>query len=142
MARISGVVLPNEKKVAIGLTAIYGVGSHRALEILDEADVDSDKRVKNLTSEEVVRLQKVVEKYPVGGSLKKKVAQDIQRLKDIGSYRGIRHKKGLPVRGQRTRSNARTKRGKRRTIGAMRKKMYTKLETIKKKKEVKKEEKK
>jgi small subunit ribosomal protein S13 len=135
MARISGVVLPEEKKLAVALTAIYGIGELRAWEIINKAGVDSEKRVKSLTNEEIVKLQKIIEKYPTGGGLKKRESQDVKRLKEIDSYRGKRHKQGLPVRGQRTRSNARTRRGKRKTVGAMQKKMLAKLETTKKQKE-------
>lgn len=125
MPRIVGVNLPEEKIVAVGLTAIYGIGRGNAFDVLREAKVDPAKRVKDLTGEEVARLQKVVEKFPVEGTLRKKVSQNIERLKQIRCYRGLRHIQNLPVRGQRTRSNARTKRGKRRTIGAIRKKDIT-----------------
>lgn len=120
--RIAGVDLPVEKKVDIGLTVIYGIGRKNVQRILTTAKVNPDKRVKDLTTEEVTRLQKAVEKIPTEGELKGIVSESIKRLKTTGSYRGIRHTKSLPVRGQRTRSNARTKRGKRKTIGAMRKK--------------------
>ncbi len=122
MVRIAGIDLPEKKRIDIGLTAIYGIGRVNVVDILKEAKVEPAKRVKNLTSEEVSRLQKAVEKLPVEGALRKKVSQDIERLKLIKCYRGIRHIQNLPVRGQRTRSNARTKRGKRKTIGAIKKK--------------------
>ncbi len=125
--RIAGVDLPVEKRVDIGLTAIYGVGRKNAQGILKETKVEPGKRVKDLTTEEVTRLQKAVEKLPTEGELKGVVSESIKRLKTIGSYRGIRHAQGLPARGQRTRSNARTKRGKRKTVGAMRKKDLAKL---------------
>ena len=135
MIRISGINLPDNKKVFTGLTAIMGIGKHNIFDVLNKAKVDREKRIKELTSEEVVRLQKTIDEIPVEGVLKKQVAQNIQRLKTIGSYRGLRHTQGLPCRGQRTRSNARTNRGRRITVGAMRKKLASKLEEAKKKKE-------
>jgi len=135
MVRISGVILPENKKLAVGLANVYGIGRLRAFKALRRAEIDFDKRVKELTSEEIVRLQKVIDEMPVEGVLKKRISQDIQRLRSINSYRGLRHSLGLPARGQRTRSNARTKRGKRATIGAMKKETLAKLETAKKKKE-------
>jgi len=128
--------LPENKKVAVGLTTICGIGRPRAIQFLNRAGVDSNKRVRELTSEEIVRLQKVIGEIPVEGALRRVVSQDIQRLKNIGSYRGLRHGQGLPVRGQRTRSNARTRRGRRITIGAMKKEALGKLDTAKKQKEV------
>ncbi len=129
MIRISGVVLPDQKRVDMALTLIYGVGRKNVYAILKEANVDSAKRVKNLTTEEVGRIQAVIDaKYKVEGDLKKEVLDNIKRLKAIGSYRGLRHARNLPVRGQRTRSNARTKRGKRVTIGALRKEVRMKLQ--------------
>jgi small subunit ribosomal protein S13 len=125
--RIAGRDLPVEKTVAVGLTAIYGVGRKNAAVILAEAKIDAGKRIKELTAEEVTRLQKILEKKPTEGELRSQVSENIKRLKSIGSYRGMRHSQGLPVRGQRTRSNARTKRGKRRTVGALRKKEMVKL---------------
>lgn len=121
MARISGVDLPSERKLTFGLTVIYGIGKNLAKKIVKEANIESEKRVTHLTDEEISKLQKIVDKYPVEGELRRIVNTNIKRLEEIGSYRGLRHKKGLPVRGQRTRSNARTKRGKRQTIGAIRK---------------------
>lgn len=135
MIRISGVILPEDKKIAIGLTAICGLGRFRAVQVLNKAQVDREKRVKELTSEEIVRLQKIVDEIPVEGALKKIVSQDIQRLKNSGSYRGLRHNMNLPVRGQRTRSNARTRRGRRVTVGAMKKETMTRTEDAKKGKE-------
>ena len=125
--RIAGRDLPVEKTVAVGLTAIYGVGRKNVQIILAEAKIDSGKRIKELTTEEITRLQKVLEKRPTEGELRSQVSESIKRLKSIGSYRGMRHTQGLPVRGQRTRSNARTKRGKRRTVGALRKKEMAKI---------------
>ena len=129
MARISGIDLAKEKRVDIGLTGIYGVGRKNVEEILMEAKVDAAKRINQLTDEELARINKVMEHFLVEGDLRKKVSQNIQRLKAIGSYRGSRHIKGLPARGQRTRSNARTKRGKRKTIGALKKEAMAKVET-------------
>ncbi len=128
MVRIAGVDLPKEKRTDIGLTVLYGVGRKNVAKILKEAKVDPAKRIKDLTDEEVARLSKAVDKLAVEGDLRKKISEDIQRLKSIGCYRGIRHAKGLPVRGQRTRTNARTKRGKRKTIGALKKDMMAKTE--------------
>lgn len=121
MARIAGVDLPAEKRVDIGLTYIFGIGRSNVLGVIKEAGVDGAKRIKDLTEEEINKLQKAVEQFKVEGDLRQEVEQNIKRLEEIGSYRGLRHRKGLPVRGQRTRSNARTKRGKRKTIGAMKK---------------------
>jgi len=122
MPRIAGIDLAENKRVDVALTAIYGIGRANILSILREAEVEPAKRVKDLSAKEVAQIQKIVEKIPVEGALKKKISQDIERLKAIKCYRGIRHIRNLPVRGQRTRSNARTKRGKRKTIGAMKKK--------------------
>lgn len=135
MIRISGINLPDHKKVFTGLTSVFGVGKHNVFILLNRAKIDKEKRIKELTSEEVVRLQKVIDEMPVEGVLKKDISQNVQRLKTIGSYRGLRHVQGLPSRGQRTRSNARTKRGRRMTVGALRKEMAAKLEESKKKKE-------
>ena len=135
MIRISGINLPDHKKVFAGLTSVYGIGKHNVFNVLNRANIDKDKRIKELTSEEAVRLQKIIDEMPVEGLLKKEVSQNIQRLRTIGSYRGLRHTQGLPSRGQRTRSNARTKRGRRMTVGALRKEMAAKLEDTKKKKE-------
>ena len=135
MIRISGINLPENKKIFAGLATICGVGKHNVFEVLKKAKVNKDKRVKDLTSEEAVRLQKVIDTMPVEGVLRKQVAEDFQRLKTIGAYRGLRHIQGLPSRGQRTRSNARTKRGRRATVGAMRKDLAAKVEETKKKKE-------
>ena len=141
MVRIAGVEIPAEKRIEIGLTYIYGIGRTLSQKILHETGIDPDKRGKELTDDEVVRLQRAVEKFPIEGALRKIVSDNIKRLKQINSYRGMRHAANLPVRGQRTRSNARTKRGKRMTVGALRKKDLLKLEAAKKAKE-KKEEKK
>jgi len=128
MPRIAGIELAENKRIDIALTAIYGIGRVNVINILNKAKVEPEKRVKFLTSEEVNRIQKVVEDIPIEGVLRKKISQDIERLKAIRCYRGVRHIRNLPVRGQRTRSNARTKRGKRRTIGAIKKKDMARLE--------------
>lgn len=122
MPRISGIDIPENKRVDIGLTAIYGVGRKNVVGILHEANVDGSKRIKELTEGETIRLQKVIDSScKVEGDLRREIQENIKRLKQIGSYRGKRHIANLPVRGQRTRSNARTKRGKRVTIGALKK---------------------
>ena len=118
MARIAGVDLPREKRVDVALTYIYGIGWSRSYEILLRAGVKPDTRVRDLTEDEVARLREVVERhYKVEGDLRREVAMNVRRLVEIGCYRGIRHKRGLPVRGQRTRTNARTRKGRRRTVG-------------------------
>ncbi len=122
MARIAGVDLPREKRVQVALTYIYGIGKSRSNEILQITGVGPDTRVRNLTEEEVTRLREVIDRnYKVEGDLRRDVAMDIRRLVEIGSYRGQRHRKGLPVRGQRTRTNARTRKGPRKTVGRIRK---------------------
>lgn len=113
--------MPEEKRIDIGLTIIFGVGRKNVAKILKEAGVGPEKRVKDLTADEVNRLQKEIEKIPTEGALKKIINENITRLRLINTYRGLRHAKGLPVRGQRTRSNARTRRGKRKTVGALKK---------------------
>ncbi|PKQ29002.1 MAG: 30S ribosomal protein S13 [Actinobacteria bacterium HGW-Actinobacteria-10] len=122
MARISGVDLPREKRVEIGLTYIYGVGLTTSQTILRETGIDPDTRVRNLTEEEVVRLREFIDRnLAVEGDLRREVSQNIKRLMEIGCYRGLRHRRGLPVRGQRTHTNARTRKGPRRQIGAKKK---------------------
>ncbi|MBR5981161.1 MAG: 30S ribosomal protein S13 [Firmicutes bacterium] len=117
MARISGVDLPRDKRVEIGLTYIYGIGTTSSNRILKEADVDPNTRVKDLTDEEVARISKVIENTQVvEGDLRREVAFNIKRLQEIGCYRGIRHRKGLPVRGQNTKNNARTRKGPKKTV--------------------------
>ena len=117
MARIAGIDLPNDKRVEIGLTYIYGIGRTRSQEILQKTGVGADMRCKDLTESEVARLRVVIDsEYVVEGDLRREVAMNIQRLMEIGSYRGLRHRRNLPVRGQRTRTNARTSRGARRTV--------------------------
>ena len=130
MARIAGVDLSNEKRLDIALTYIKGIGRTNVIKVLKEANIDASRRVKTLTDEETNRIGKVLEKgYTVEGDLRREVAENIKRLREIGSYRGMRHSKNLPARGQRTRSNARTKRGKRLTIGAMKKDDKAKMDT-------------
>ena len=122
MARIAGVDLPRDKKVEIGLTYIFGVGRTTARDILEKTGVNSALRVRDLTDADVNRLRQAIEKdYRVEGALRTEVAMNIKRLMDIGSYRGIRHRRGLPVRGQRTHTNARTKKGPRRAIAGKKK---------------------
>lgn len=117
MARIAGVDLPREKRVEIGLTYIFGIGRTSAAKILEETGINPDTRVKDLTEEEVIKLRDLIDKnYKVEGDLRRSVALDIKRLVEIGCYRGLRHRKGLPVRGQRTKTNARTRKGPKRTI--------------------------
>ena len=117
MARISGVDLPREKRVEIGLTYIYGIGRTSANRILAEAGVNPDTRVKDLTDDEVKKLAAVIaDTQTVEGDLRREIAMNIKRLKEIGCYRGIRHRKGLPVRGQKTKTNARTRKGPRKTV--------------------------
>jgi small subunit ribosomal protein S13 len=125
--RISGLNIPDEKKLYISLTYLYGVGKNNVNEILKKAGVDGDKRVNALDESELKKVQNAVESYKVEGDLRAEVQENIKRLKEIGAYRGSRHSKNLPARGQRTRSNARTKRGKRVTIGAIKKEVATKM---------------
>jgi small subunit ribosomal protein S13 len=122
MARISGVDLPREKKVEIGLTYIFGIGRHNASEIMQKAGVDPSLRIRDLSDADVNRLRQVIERdHKVEGALRTEIAMNIKRLMDIGSYRGVRHRRGLPVRGQRTHTNARTKKGPRRAIAGKKK---------------------
>ena len=117
MARIAGVDLPKEKRVEIGLTYIYGIGLTSSQKILTEAGINPDTRIKDLTDAEVNSIRKIVdEKYKVEGDLRREIALNIKRLKEIGCYRGIRHRKGLPVRGQKTKTNARTRKGPKKAI--------------------------
>lgn len=123
MARIAGVDLPREKRVEIALTYIYGLGRSKSNEILSKTGVNPDTRVRDLTDDEINRLREVIDKeYKVEGDLRREVALNIKRLIEIGSYRGRRHRAGLPVRGQRTKTNARTRKGPKRTVGVQRKK--------------------
>ena len=117
MARISGVDLPREKRVEIGLTYIYGIGRTSADQILKAADVNPDTRVRDFTDDEVRRLSDIINAdYTVEGDLRREIAMNIKRLQEIGCYRGIRHRKGLPVRGQKTKTNARTRKGPKKTV--------------------------
>jgi len=121
MPRISGIDIPAEKRTEVALTYIFGIGRHNVRAIMREARVNLDKRARDLTSNEIAALQRAMDKINTEGELRKKIHEDIQRLKRVGSYRGMRHSAGLPARGQRTRTNARTKRGKRKTVGALKK---------------------
>lgn len=127
--RISGINIPDEKRVDISLTYLYGIGRSNVVEVLKKANLDGAIRVKDLSEDEQKRVQKAVESYKIEGDLRSEIGADIRRLKDINSYRGHRHARGLPARGQRTKSNARTKRGKRVTIGAIKKELAVKIET-------------
>ncbi len=117
MARIAGVDLPREKRIEIGLTYVFGIGLSSSKKILDAAGINPDTRVKDLTEDEVGKIRDIIDKeYTVEGDLRREVALDIKRLQEIGCYRGIRHRKGLPVRGQKTKTNARTRKGPKRTM--------------------------
>ena len=126
MARIAGVDLPDKKRTDIGLTAVYGIGRSNVKVVLEKAKVDGATRVKDLTEEEVNKLSKALEGIIVEGDLRREINQNIRRLEDIGSYRGLRHRKGLPARGQNTIHNARTRKGKRKTVGTVRKEVVAK----------------
>lgn len=122
MARIAGIELPREKRADIGLTYVFGIGRAAAVQILKKAGVDGAIRVKDLTEDQIVKLREVIDRdHEVEGDLRRDVSMNIKRLVDIGTYRGLRHRKGLPVRGQRTRTNARTRKGHKKSPGAMRK---------------------
>ena len=121
MARIAGVDIPRDKRVVISLTYIYGIGKPTAQQILKDAGVSEDTRVRDLTEDEITRIRREVEKYKVEGDLRREVALNIKRLMEIGSYRGIRHRRGLPVRGQKTKTNARTRKGPKRTVAGKKK---------------------
>jgi len=133
MPRIAGIDVPNEKRIDISLTYIYGVGKKAARDILKKAKVDPNIKTKNLTADEIKSIQAVVETLPTEGELRKMVRDNIETLKRSQAYRGLRHAMGLPVRGQRTRTNARTRKGKRKTIGALTKEAAAKIETSPKK---------
>jgi len=122
MARIAGVDLPREKRVDIGLTYIFGIGRSTALKIVQKAGINGQTRVKDLSEDEIVKLREIIDRdHEVEGDLRKEISMNIKRLVDTGTFRGLRHRKGLPVRGQRTRTNARTRKGKRASIGKARK---------------------
>lgn len=134
MPRIIGVDIPENKKILYSLQSLYGVGLNTAETVLREAQVDADKRARELTNDELNRIQRILDRYEIEGDLRRHVSDNIDRLKRIRSYRGLRHIAKLPTRGQRTKTNSRNARGgsKRRTVGAMSKEMATKLETAKK----------
>ena len=123
MARIAGVDLPRDKRVEIGLTYIYGIGRPTAAKILEQAGITPDTRVKDLSEDEVGAIRKIIDsEYTVEGDLRREVSMNIKRLMEIGCYRGIRHRRGLPVRGQKTKTNARTRKGPKKTVGRKKKK--------------------
>lgn len=123
MARIAGVDLPREKRIEIGLTYIYGIGRPSAIAILEKAGVSPDTRVKDLTEDEAGAIRRIIEQeYEVEGDLRRETSMNIKRLMEIGCYRGIRHRRGLPVRGQKTKTNARTRKGPKKTVGRSKKK--------------------
>ncbi|MBU0559826.1 MAG: 30S ribosomal protein S13 [Bacteroidetes bacterium] len=122
MARIAGIDLPKQKKAFVGLTYIFGIGQYTAREILSKAGVDAEKKIMELTEEEVAKVRSVMTtEFKVEGALRSEIQQNIKRLMDIGTYRGLRHRRGLPVRGQRTKTNSRTRKGKRRTVAGKKK---------------------
>ena len=125
--RFSGINIPDEKRVDVSLSYLYGIGRKNAVGVLKKAEVDGSKRVKTLSEDEQKRIQKALEEYKIEGDLRSEVSNNIKRLKEISSYIGVRHSRNLPVHGQRTRSNARTKRGKRVTIGAIKKEVAAKM---------------
>lgn len=136
MARIAGVELPNEKRLDIALTYLYGIGRANVSSVLKKSNIEASRRLDTLSDEELNRISKVLEKdYVVEGDLRQQIHGNIKRLREIGSYRGLRHSRNLPSRGQRTKSNARTKRGKRTTVGAMKKDDRIKLDSPVTKKE-------
>jgi small subunit ribosomal protein S13 len=138
MARMLGVTLPDEKRIDYALTTLYGIGWTNVKAVLSKTGVAANKKVKEVTEEEFKKILEIIEtKYKVEGYLREAINENIKRLREIGSYRGIRHIRGLPVDGQRTKSNARTKRGKRKTVGALKKEMWAKLEQNKTTEEVK-----
>jgi small subunit ribosomal protein S13 len=121
MARVAGVNIPNEKKLNVALTYVFGIGTTTSKGIIAKSGIDGDKRVKDLSEAEIEKIRKTIADYKVEGDLRMVISQNVKRLKEINAYRGIRHIKGLPVRGQRTKTNARTKRGKKVTVGSGRK---------------------
>jgi len=130
--RVVGVNLPDTKRIDIALTYIYGIGSSNVRGVLEKAKIAPEKRLNTLSEEELGRIQKVIETYKIEGDLRAEIAGNVKRLKEVGTYRGTRHSKNLPAHGQRTRSNARTKRGKRVTIGAIKKEMAVKMGLVEK----------
>ena len=129
MPRLAGIDLPNDKHISVSLTKIYGIGRARALSLLGQVKIDPTTHTKDVAPKQLQDLAKALEKLPIEGDLRAQIRENIQRLKRIGAYRGLRHIMNLPVRGQRTRTNARTRKGKRRTVGAMTKEMRQKLDT-------------
>jgi len=128
MARIAGIDLPNHKRLDIALTYLYGIGRNNVVKLLEIVQLPAEKRISELTEEEINKIQKAIDKnFKVEGDLRVEINANIKRLKEIGSYRGLRHARNLPVRGQRTRVNARTKRGKRKTVGALKKEVRASL---------------
>jgi small subunit ribosomal protein S13 len=122
LARLAGIDLPKNKKAYIGLTYIFGIGVSSALDILEKAEVNPEKKISELTEEELAKIRSIMtNEYKVEGALRSEIQQNIKRLMDIGTYRGIRHRRGLPVRGQRTRTNSRTRKGKRKTVAGKKK---------------------
>jgi|SRR3989344_2777773 len=129
MARLLGVQIPDNKRIEYALTFLYGIGWSTSAKILSQVKVDKNRQVKDLTETDIKKIIEVIEKnYKIEGDLREEITGDIKRLKEINSYRGLRHIRNLPVKGQRTRSNARTKRGKRKTVGALRKETWAKME--------------
>ena len=128
MLRLVGIDLPENKRIEVALTYVYGIGPKISKIILEKTKINGNLRAKELSAVDIAKLQKVIEEFKVEGDLRKEIRENVQRLKRIGSYRGSRHSVGLPVRGQRTRTNARTLRGKRKTIGAMKKEESAKVE--------------
>lgn len=131
MPRIAGIDIPEFKKVYYSLQSVYGIGPTNAKAIIRDANIDPDKRARDLTADEINRIQRVIESYTLEGNLRRIVNENVDRLKRIKAYRGMRHAAGLPARGQRTRSNARTKRGAKRTVGSMTKETAAKLDAPK-----------
>lgn len=131
--RVAGVNIPEQKRIDRALAYIYGIGPNNVYGLLEKAEIDPSRRLKDLTEDEIVKIQKVLDTVKTEGDLRAEVSGNIKRLREIGTYRGIRHMRGLPSRGQRTRSNARTKRGKRVTIGAIRKEVAEKMTAAAKK---------
>lgn len=130
--RVAGVNLPDEKRIDIALSYIYGIGRKNVMPVLEAAGVEPEKRAKSLTEDEIKRITRALDTYRIEGDLRADIAANVRRLKETGAYRGVRHTRGLPSRGQRTRSNARTKRGKRVTIGAIKKEVMAKMEAAQK----------
>jgi len=129
MARLMGITLPDDKRIDYSLTLLYGIGWKNVYSVLSQSKIDPKRRVKDINEEEFKKITEVIEKnFKFEGELREVINENVKRLREIGSYRGLRHVKGLPVRGQRTKSNARTKRGKRKTVGALRKEAWAKLE--------------